>query len=111
MTNLSDIISNDLNSISFDLGNPSFIWKNEEYICVPSGVSDNMDLGMGGLLDIQELVLNVRKSLFTDSIYPKSQDKITYKGIVYRIQNVRQDSTQAFLRLSLTNPNQGINNK
>lgn len=105
---LKDIIVADLKLVSSDMGSQIFSWKGEEYECIPSTTSDQLTLEVGGFSDGANISFTVLKELFTDGIYPISQQKITYKNVTYRIQSVRQEVTDAFIRLSCVGENKGI---
>lgn len=105
---LKDIIVSDLKRITIDLGSQTFEWKGEDYSCIPSSRGDIASLEVGGFSVDADLSMTVLKELFVDGILPKSQQKITYKGRGYRIITVRQDSTDAFIRLILVDDSRGI---
>lgn len=105
---LKDTIISDLKTIATDLGNPIMTWKSEEFEVIPSSTTKQLNLEMGGLGEDSALVLSIRKELFTDDIYPTSQEYLTYNSIRYRIQNVRHDPTWAFLRLFCIDDSRGV---
>jgi hypothetical protein len=96
--NLADIINTDLQAIHADLGSPVMIWQDEEYECIPSSTGKALSLEEGGFAIESDLVLTVRKELFAD-VYPKSSQDITYRSVSYRINAVRTDVTDTFIRL------------
>lgn len=105
---LRETIIADLESIATDLENPVMTWNSEEYEVVPSSTGKQLNLEEGGFGSDLDLVINVRKELFTDEVYPASQQTITYNSIEYRIESVRYDVTGAFLRIFCINKNRGV---
>jgi len=105
---LQDTIINDLKMIAADLGDQTFEWEGESYTCIASSRGDIATLEVGGFSIDADLSISVLKELFADGIYPRSQKKITYKSRVYRIQTVRQDTTDAFIRLICVDDSRGI---
>lgn len=105
---LKDTIIADLSVIAADMGDQVFTWNGEDYICIPSSTSKGLNLEMGGFGGEATLVLNVRKELFTDAVYPQSQQTLTFNSATYRIESQRQDATGAFLRLQCTDNNRGV---
>lgn len=105
---LRETIISDLESIATDLENPVFTYNGEDYECVNSGNGSKSLLEMGGFSTEADLVLNVRKELFTDDIYPVSQNKLTFNSKTYRIDTVRHDATGAFLRLMCVDASRGV---
>lgn len=105
---LKDTIIADLAVIAADMGDQVFTWNSEEYICIPSSTSKGLNLEMGGFGAESTLVLNVRKELFTDDVYPQPKQTLTYNSVTYRIESQRQDATGAFLRLFCVDDNRGV---
>jgi len=105
---LKDIINRDLQTIAADLDNPVITWNGEDYECVPSSNGILASLEDGGFAIEADFIANVRKELFTDDIYPKSQQKLTYNNADYRIITVRHDASSAFVRLFCNSINRGV---
>jgi|SRR6185369_9096840 len=106
---LQEIIGNDLEDvIEKDLGNQTITWKDEDYFMVPSSEDTMNSLDIGGYDVVIDKVVNVRKNQFTDDIFPKSQEQVTFADKIYVIQKVKEDATRAFYKLFLTDPNRGI---
>ena len=105
---LQDQIKADLALISTDLGNPIATWKGEEYEVVPGSSGDVWTLEEGGFSDDADVILNIRKELFTDDVYPASQQLITYLSKVYRIITARADASGAFIRLFCADNSRGV---
>ena len=108
MITLADIIGPDLQAIAADLGSPIFEWQGEEFECIPGTDSEDRTFSFGESILTVDVVLTVRKELFTNDIFPESQQKLKYKDVEYRIGQVKQDATQTFLKLFCGNPNKGI---
>lgn len=102
---LQSIIKTDLKFIEGELSNPTITWKNEDYICIPSSEGATSLIGEGGFSIDADVVMSVRKELFTDGIFPKQQEKFTYQGKMYRVLTIREDVTGAFLRVFGVDPN------
>lgn len=104
---LRETVAADLELIADDLENPVMTWNTEDYEVVPSSTGKKLNLEMGGFGGEADVVLNVRKELFTDEVYPSAQQKVTFNSITYRIDQVRYDATGAFLRLFCVDANRG----
>jgi hypothetical protein len=105
---LIDIIKQDLESIYTDLGNPYITFNGEDYPCIASSVGATANLEIGGFSVDTDLVITINKSLFTDEIFPKYQQLITYNLKNYRIISVRTDVTGALIRLFCQDDSRGI---
>lgn len=105
---LKDIVTQDLETIATDLGDQEMTWKGETYVCIPSSAVKGLNLEMGGLGADASLVLTVAKELFTDDLYPASQEYLTFNNIRYRIQSVRYDPTTAFIRIFCIDDSRGV---
>ena len=66
---------------------------------MPGSSGETLVLDDGGNAQQADLVLNVRRELFTDGILPKAQQTLTYRSAAYRIATVRQDPIQAIIKL------------
>lgn len=108
MATLQEIFVADLKSITIDLDNKVFTYGGQDYECIPSSIGDASMLEVGGFSEDSDLSISVLKELFTDNIYPTSQQKIIYKSKTYRIHTVRQDVTDAFIRLSCIDDSKGV---
>jgi len=104
---LPEIIQEDLRSIENALGNPTFSWSNQTYACIPATVENQLLLEDGGFQTATSLVLKCRREVFTDGNIPESQDTITFNGVSYRVDKVRQDVFNAMVVIHLVNPNRG----
>lgn len=82
-----------------DKGNNVISWRNEDYLCSNSGISNAKGLEVGGYSLEQKNSFTILTSNFTEGVYPKEQEKITYKGKKYRIMEVIYDDNNAFIRL------------
>jgi cell division protein YceG involved in septum cleavage len=96
---LKNIIQDDLQSIIAEKANDNLVYRGEEYQCVASGVNNQKSLEAGGYSLEQHNSFTILKSDFTDGIYPKEQEKITYKGVKYRIVECIHEGNDAFIRL------------
>jgi hypothetical protein len=106
---LREQIQRDLAAISIDLDNPSIIWHGVEYACVPGPVGTLIEgVEDGGFSPDLDFVCTVSKDLFSNDVYPAPQQTITYNNLVYRVLNIREDATGAFLKLACVSANRGI---
>jgi hypothetical protein len=105
---LSDTIIADLQVIARDLGHQVFTFKGQDYECIPSSRGKSDILGEGGFGIDADLSLTVLKELFTDGVYPLSQQRLTYKGVDYRILTVKQESTDGFIKLLCADTGRGL---
>lgn len=105
---LKDTIIADIKQIITDLDTQVITWNGQDYECVPGSDGTMATLEVGGFAVDADLVVTILKEQFTDDIYPVAQQKITYKTKTYRIEKVRDDVTDAFIRLFCINPARGI---
>lgn len=84
---LKDTMLADLLTIESDFDDPIFIWKGEEYKCVPSSVQKVKVLDAGGFMVNTDLILTVRLDQFSE-VFPEPQQTITYLDKGFRIIGV-----------------------
>ena len=110
MSALGDIVASDLATIEQDMGSPAFTWQDETFTCLPGSAAETLVLGDGGLEVQADLVLNVRKVLFTDNIYPRPQQTLTYSldNKTYRIASVKQEPLGVYLKIILLSAKKGV---
>jgi hypothetical protein len=105
MLTLKQTIEQDLHVIENDLGEQSFTWDGNDYVCIPAGSSqESALLSLGGFGGDTDSVVMVRKSLFADGVYPEKENIITMDGIAYEIDRISDDVTHTFLVLYLKFP-------
>jgi|ERR1041385_503953 hypothetical protein len=98
MTPAQTFAANGIRHIISELGSPYFIWNGQLYSCIASVSQFNRDLVEGGFTVEQMLTLTVPLfdesggRVFAGETYPQAQEKVTFNGKVYRIENVKQDS-------------------
>lgn len=94
-------------------GNPSFVWKGNNYIFVPSITDFNRDPSKGGFAIVKLMTATIRKFDLADDddetlldlfngVYPEPQkDVIKYSvdGKFYRVESIKHDTTNAYFRL------------
>lgn len=103
---LTTDIENGLIEIESILGSKTFTWDSQVYNCHVGSLSEAAELVAGGYASSVNKLLVVRKSEFTDSIYPvEKTDYITFDGKTYLIDAVMEDSTGTFLQMVLGVPN------
>lgn len=100
--------------IETDLGSQVFTWDDEDFYCHIGSYSQTAKLQVGGLMNLPDLMLVVRKydssgnEVFADSILPTpKRDLITFKSKKYRVQTVETDNTDTFFTMTLTTVNDG----
>ena len=102
MGNLHNEMVKDLIAIEGELGNPSFVWSGNTYTCIANLSQFNRELGEGGFRVQQLLTITVPRfdvtgtPTFPNDILPESQQKITFNGAQFRIENVKSDSVFDF---------------
>lgn len=113
-------ILTDLVEAENDLGNPSFIWKNNSYLFIPSISEFNRNLETGGFQIVKLLTATVRKftvdesgnfiPIFAGGVFPTSQEKFIYSldGSNYRIESIKHEVTNAFFRITAVSTSRGI---
>lgn len=128
MGNLHNEMIADIAVIQGELGFPTFVWVKDgaTYPCVASVAQFTRDLVEGGFTVDQLLTMTVPRydtqgsPTFPNDIIPEAQQRITFQGQPYRIENVKQDSvydydssgtptsTGARLRIVAINTTRGI---
>ena len=106
--NLGNIIEKDLIAIASELGGKVITYRGEDYECIPSSKGTINSLEEGGFSIDADLSVTIRKSLFVDGVYPKSQEKIIYESKTYRVSTVRYDLTGTIVRLICVDDTRGI---
>jgi len=101
MTALQDTIELGLTQIESIQGDNTFTFDEESFPCHVGTQTVSSVLETGGLDETQQNVLVVRKSAFTDGIYPQEDEKITLKEVVYYVETVSTDPTDTFLNIVL----------
>lgn len=101
---LKEIMQQDLGSIADDMENPTFEWNGEDYECIPSSTNVDEALGIGGFNINFARTLTVNKELFTDELFPKEKDRITFEDQEYRIERRINNGNNAFIRLICIDP-------
>ena len=116
---LRSTIVSDMQEIESDLGNPTFTWKANDYIFVPSISEFQRDLDNGGYQIVKLLTATVRKynidsndifqSIFPNGT-PSPQDIINYSldGTKYRIESIKHDPTNSYFRIIAHSTTKGI---
>ena len=93
-------ILNDLLQVEKDLGNQTFSWKGNDYVCTPSATTEGVSvLTLGGFSIVKTQSFTVRKELFVNGVYPDDSDIITFNGIEFEIDGVSTDVTGQFLQI------------
>lgn len=105
---LKTIFQSDIQAIEADFDNVTFNWQGEDYLCHVSGDTVDATLEVGGFSVTADKVLVVRTNVFTDSIFPKQTQQLTFDSKTYRIDKVIKNANSAFLRLVLTDVNRGV---
>lgn len=98
----------DLQSMEAMLGNQTFVWRGETFVCVPSSDDNEEDFGVGGNKTNRIKTLTVRLGLFTPNVYPSQNDFVTMNNITWRIKTVTYNPNRVFVRLHLIDTNKGI---
>ena len=119
MATLKQEIIKDLVVIENDLGQPTFTWNSGSYKLIPSISDFSRELDTGGFSREKMLTATVRKfnpdgsSTFSDNVYPKPQQKITYNdgndgGTSYRIESTKHSPEGAYFRLIAVATTKGL---
>ena len=101
MSAFTNAIESGLKGIETIMGDTTFVYDEEQYTCHVGTQTVSSVLESGGFNEKQQTVLVVRKSLFTDGIYPLENHKLTYKDIIYYIDVINTDATDTFFNISL----------
>jgi hypothetical protein len=83
------------------LGNQTFIWNGNEYLCEPNTFTYENNAGIGGNPILKDGKLRVRICLFDGGSLPQSQQLVSFRGINYKIARVRTDPSYTFIVLEL----------
>jgi hypothetical protein len=101
MTNYQTTIENCLSQIEAIKGSKTFIYDGESFLCHTGQQVVSSVLETGGFSETQQTVIVVRKSQFTDGIYPQVNERITYNSVNYFVDVVTPDSDDVFLNIAL----------
>jgi hypothetical protein len=101
---LSDFILAGMAQMETTLGNPTFIWKGETFICIPNSFSNKV--GNSGMTFEKEddFRLTVRTNQFTPNIFPKPNDYITYSSNRLLVKEVRYPAHNQFIVIVCQDP-------
>ena len=97
----ADTIETALKQVETILGSKVFTYDDENFPCHVGSQTIESVLEAGGIDVTQQIVLIVRKSVFTDSIFPQEDEKITYNEVVYFVDKVQTDASDTFLNIPL----------
>jgi hypothetical protein len=97
----STTIETSLKQIEIFLGSKTFTYDGDSYLCHVGQQTQSTVLELGGFAETQQLVLIVRKSTFSDSIYPVADEQITYNDVVYFVDTVNADPSDTFINIAL----------
>lgn len=81
-------LARSLKHLERQLGNPVFTYETLDYPCVANSRTSSKSLNPGGYSPDADLVLFVRAELFPPDARPEPRDKLTYRGTVYRIDEI-----------------------
>lgn len=98
----------DLQTIETDMGEQTFTWKGEDYVCMPASNNTAATLEEGGFAVEVDLLINVRTDLFANAVYPAKKEKLTFRSKTYRIGKVTEEPVLGFLQLMLVDANRGV---
>lgn len=93
---LNDFITFSLKSMEANLGNPTFIWKGETFICVPNTINDGAKAVDVGFDEDGDFRMTVRLNQFSTGIYPALNDFITYQGYKLLIKRIKKPAHNQF---------------
>jgi hypothetical protein len=82
-------------------GCKSITYKGNSFPCTLGDETAIATLEWGAFSQRIDKLINVRKSVFSDGIYPQNQDPITLDGTIYLVEKVAVDSTDTFLQIAL----------
>lgn len=103
---IEEMIKDDLQVIEAEF-NKTLNWKGEDYACIPASAGEASILEIGGFAVSVDIVLCVRRELFTDGIYPEQQQTLTYNGETYRIARVRNEPFDVFIKFDCVSDSRG----
>lgn len=101
MSSLATTIEASLKQIEAVQGDNTFEYDGETFLCHVGQQTVSSVLETGGFDETQQIVLVVRKSVFTDEIYPQESEKIIFREVTYYIDTVNTDASNVFLNLAL----------
>jgi len=97
----TEAIEAGLKEIETLMGDKEFTYDGEVFKCHVGTQTVSSVLETGGFDETQTIVLVVRKSEFSDDIYPQDNEKIIYNEVTYWVDTVNTDATDTFLNLVL----------
>jgi hypothetical protein len=101
-------IGRGLRTLERALKKPTFNWNGKDYLCVPGiGKSTKALKGGGGFSLDHDLVLRVRTELLPTP-GPTTTQKLLYKSVTYRIDEIDSPPGDAYIELRLIDPSKGV---
>lgn len=89
-------------------GNQQIEYKGALYPCSLSNDTTLFNLEAGGFSDQIDIIFLIRKSEFTDGIFPQDQETVINNSTTYRVHKVQNDAFNTFLQLACVDPNRGV---
>lgn len=91
---------------------PFFVWRENEYPCTPGRAARSKRHGVGGFTLLADLVLFVRRELLpvpNEGVTPvlSVKDEIVFRGETYNVDEIEDDPSAAFLKLTCNHPARG----
>ena len=107
MATLKEIMQADLLLIQADLENPTFVFDSYEIPCSQGSPEAALSLDeASGFTEVAALVLVVRMDDMEGITMPVAQkDKITFRSVSYRVNNVVINPNTAFVKLVCVSAN------
>lgn len=106
-------INRGLKTLERELAAPVFTWNGNDYRCTPGRSADGKRHGIGGFALLADLVLYVRKELLPipgEGVTPvlSVKDEITFRGETYNVDEIENDPSGAFVKLTCNHPARGV---
>ena len=103
---VANLALNGLNKVRSATGNPTFIWKEETFICTANTLHDKIDNSIdAGTSEDADFRMTVPLNQFTPGIYPALNDFITYDGYNLLVKDISKPSHGIFWVYILALPN------
>ena len=101
--NIPNFVTNGIIKLEQTLNNPTFTWKNNNYVCVPNTLTVGVTNSGISFQSNSDFEMTVRLSQF-NGVYPQPNDYIYYSGYKLLVKQIKQLPHNVFWVFVCSNP-------
>jgi hypothetical protein len=84
------LVRSGLNTTQRFLGNPTFVWKDQTFNCIPNTVNDSIKSENKSFNEDADFRMTVMLNQFSQNIYPELNDYIYYLGYQFMVKEIKK---------------------